>query len=358
LTGAVAEHNPAEGLMIIEQLTQGGKDTRQILQGWMSHYRNLLMTKFIKNPEDVLNMSVENIQRIREQSEMLSLTEINRAIIELSATIVQSRNSTKPRVLLEICMVKLATDISDGPVVIKQAIGQVAPVAVGGASPRAQETAAKEPSQISLQPQKAQQQMPAQQQPAKAKSAEPDDWELSMQRFNQQEIREQLEEDDFVPVFPSTGGGAGSIIGQAAQGESPKPKPTTLATPQAEPKPLATESGAETQAQNQAQNQNITGIWTAFLEDGEQTIGGMFGMVRNGAKPINITETEFIITAKGMAKAFIEKNKSKLEDMLEKYTGQRKLLKIVSETQEEEKKGIQEIAVKAEAFLGIKVDIE
>ncbi len=46
LTEAVREHDPAWGLTIIHELISEGKDPRQILQGWMSHYRDLLMTKF------------------------------------------------------------------------------------------------------------------------------------------------------------------------------------------------------------------------------------------------------------------------------------------------------------------------
>jgi DNA polymerase-3 subunit gamma/tau len=113
LTEAVATHNPAEGLLLVDQILAGGKDAREILKGWMAHYRNLMMTKFIKNPEDLLNMSTENIERIREQSGRLDLPEINYAIIELSAIIAESRWSGQPRILLEMALIKLATRGTD-----------------------------------------------------------------------------------------------------------------------------------------------------------------------------------------------------------------------------------------------------
>jgi len=109
LTEAVATHNPAEGLLLVDQILASGKDAREILKGWMAHYRNLMMTKFIKNPEDLLNMSTENIERIREQSNRLDLPEINHAILELSAIIAESRWSGQPRILLEMALIKLAT---------------------------------------------------------------------------------------------------------------------------------------------------------------------------------------------------------------------------------------------------------
>ncbi len=127
LTEAVATHNPAEGLLIVDQILVGGKDAREVLKGWMAHYRNLMMTKFIKNPEDMLNMSTENIDRIREQSGRLDLPEINYAILELSSIIAESRWSGQPRILLEMALIKLATRGADSqgiqtkPLITKQA---------------------------------------------------------------------------------------------------------------------------------------------------------------------------------------------------------------------------------------------
>jgi len=109
LTETVATRNPAEGLLLIDQILAGGKDAREVLKGWMAHYRNLMMTKFIKNPEDLLNMSTENIDRIREQSGRLDLPEINNAILELSGIIAESKWSGQPRILLEMALIKLAT---------------------------------------------------------------------------------------------------------------------------------------------------------------------------------------------------------------------------------------------------------
>ena len=127
LTDAVAAHNPAEGLLLVDRILAGGKDAREILKGWMAHYRNLMMTKFIKNPEDMLNMSTENIGRIREQSGRLDLSEINQAILELSAIIAESRWSGQPRILLEMALIKLATLGAD-PQILHQAV-QVKPTA-------------------------------------------------------------------------------------------------------------------------------------------------------------------------------------------------------------------------------------
>ena len=67
---------------------------KRLMKDWMSHYRNLLITKYIKNAEDMLNMSSENIEKLRDQSDRISLDEINNGIVTLSRTINDARYST------------------------------------------------------------------------------------------------------------------------------------------------------------------------------------------------------------------------------------------------------------------------
>ena len=111
LTELVSLKKVAEALVLLDGALADGKDVKQMMKDWTSHYRNLLITKFIKNPEDILNMSAENIQRIQDQSHHISLEEINDAIIRLSKTINDARWSTQPRILLELAIVAIATDL-------------------------------------------------------------------------------------------------------------------------------------------------------------------------------------------------------------------------------------------------------
>lgn len=109
MTDFVKTHNVSDALLLLNKVLENGKDVRQFMKDWVSHFRSLLMTKFIKNPEELLNMSSENVERIRYQSEQLDLSVINDSIIELSKTLVDAKWSTQPRILLELCIVRLAT---------------------------------------------------------------------------------------------------------------------------------------------------------------------------------------------------------------------------------------------------------
>ncbi len=119
LTELVSLKKVAEALVLLDGVLADGKDVKQLMKDWTAHYRNLMITKFIKSPEDMLNMSTENIRRIQEQSMHISLEEINDAIIRLSKTINDARWSTQPRILLELAIVSIASGLDENVALIR-----------------------------------------------------------------------------------------------------------------------------------------------------------------------------------------------------------------------------------------------
>lgn len=111
LTEKVALGDVAAALLVLDEALSEGKDVKQLMKDWMSHYRNLLITKYIKNPEDMLNMSTENVNKLVDQSNQVPLEEINNGILTLSRTINDARYSSQPRVLLELAIVTIATGL-------------------------------------------------------------------------------------------------------------------------------------------------------------------------------------------------------------------------------------------------------
>jgi len=104
-----------KALLALDKALSGGKDARQFIRDLSAHYRNLLITKFIKSPEDILNVSSENAERIKRQSEGISLADINRALVEISKTAAEAKWSTQPRILLELCVVMLSEKEPEAP---------------------------------------------------------------------------------------------------------------------------------------------------------------------------------------------------------------------------------------------------
>lgn len=110
LTDDVRCGRTSDALLLIDRVLSDGKDVRQFLSDWLSHYRSLMISRFVKDPQDMLGHSCENIDRIRAQGEYMELSDINTAVYELSKTIADAKWSTQPRILLELCAVRLSSE--------------------------------------------------------------------------------------------------------------------------------------------------------------------------------------------------------------------------------------------------------
>jgi DNA polymerase-3 subunit gamma/tau len=109
LTELVLLKKSAQALVFLNEVLEEGKDVKQIMKDWVSHYRSLLITKFVKDAEDMLNMSSENLARVKEQSNQITIDEIDFAVRRLSKTINDARWSTHPRILLELAIVAISS---------------------------------------------------------------------------------------------------------------------------------------------------------------------------------------------------------------------------------------------------------
>ena len=107
LTDLVMKADMSSALLLLDSAINSGRDVKQFMREWLAHFRNLLMAKYIQDPENALNMSLENVERVRKQSAEISTDLLNRGITELTKTISESRWSAQPRVMLEMCIVRL-----------------------------------------------------------------------------------------------------------------------------------------------------------------------------------------------------------------------------------------------------------
>lgn len=107
LTDLVMRADMSSALLLLDSAINSGRDVKQFMREWLAHFRNLLMAKYIQDPESALNMSLENVERVRKQSTEISTDLLNRGITELTKTISESRWSAQPRVMLEMCIVRL-----------------------------------------------------------------------------------------------------------------------------------------------------------------------------------------------------------------------------------------------------------
>jgi len=129
LTDAVLAGDAGKTLIYIDEIIKRGKDARQILKDWLKHLRDLMVAKYVKNPERIVGMSAENIARVSAQAEKTGPDFIERAIKLISEYINMGRYSERPRILLETAAVKLATERSSVKAVPIVPVRQEAPKA-------------------------------------------------------------------------------------------------------------------------------------------------------------------------------------------------------------------------------------
>lgn len=107
LTEATIERNIEKAMTIIEKIVYAGKDVFLFIKDLIAHYRNLLMIKVTNNPEEVLDMSLENIALIKEQGDRIRVEEIMRSIRILQEAENNAKMSKQARLYLELSIIKI-----------------------------------------------------------------------------------------------------------------------------------------------------------------------------------------------------------------------------------------------------------
>ena len=107
LTNAVIQRSVEKSIEIIEDVIYSGKDIYLFIKDLIAHYRNLLMAKVTNNPEEVLDMSEENIALIKEQSARLRAEEIMRCIRILQEAENNAKLSKQARLYCELAIIKM-----------------------------------------------------------------------------------------------------------------------------------------------------------------------------------------------------------------------------------------------------------
>lgn len=282
LTEQVSLRKVPEALLLVDRALADGKDVRGLMKDWMAHYRNLMITKFIRDPEDMLNMAAENLARIEEQSRHITMDEIRDAILRLSRTINEARWSTQPRILLELAIISIAS----------------------------------------------------------GESVESQSWQSGKQygaRTSQQartinseqEAREQTARiaQGQAQALAEAASKPGTTHGSGADRQQAETQTKSGIAGEKQELPQAPGMRDEIAPRTQAQTQSLLSsaeneaLWHAVFEEGEDGAGS-FNLIRNGTFLARVSETEFEVVAKtSFAKRFAEQKRGQLESIMERKLG-------------------------------------
>ncbi|KYH31149.1 DNA polymerase III subunit tau [Clostridium tepidiprofundi DSM 19306] len=107
LTEAIIDRNIEQSIKTIDDIVYSGKDINLFIKDIINHMRNLMMVKISNKPEEILDMSSENIEILKEQASKIRTEEIMRNIRILQEAEEQSKWSKQSRIYLELAVIKM-----------------------------------------------------------------------------------------------------------------------------------------------------------------------------------------------------------------------------------------------------------
>ena len=96
-------------LDVVEELVMQGRELSQLSADFTWYLRNLLLVKTSDNIEDVLDVSTENMEQLKEEAQIVEMDMLFRYIRIFSELSGQLKYATQKRVMLEVALIKLCT---------------------------------------------------------------------------------------------------------------------------------------------------------------------------------------------------------------------------------------------------------
>ena len=106
-SGAVLQEKPDEVFPLVEKIIESGYDLRFLYKELVQHFRNLLLVKSVKNPQDLLPLNEEDMKLLKEEAKKASQEELLRYLVALQHGEQGLKFSSHPRIYLETFLVKL-----------------------------------------------------------------------------------------------------------------------------------------------------------------------------------------------------------------------------------------------------------
>ena len=139
LADCILQKNASKALEIINGLYNDSCDMERLLTELTSHFRNLMISKAVKDFEKMLICSQNEIEIIRRQSESTTLAVIMSCIDVLTSSAADMKQGANRRTVAELCVIRLCTPSLDAD--INSLIRRVSELekAVSNAAPAAEE---------------------------------------------------------------------------------------------------------------------------------------------------------------------------------------------------------------------------
>ncbi len=103
----VLDRNVTGCVELLEEIVMQGREMTQFVTDFTWYLRNLMLVQSSDNLEDVIDMSSDNLARLKEEAQMVDVDRVVRYIRIFSELSGQIRYAAQKRILVEIALIKL-----------------------------------------------------------------------------------------------------------------------------------------------------------------------------------------------------------------------------------------------------------
>ena len=109
MTEGICKKDAKAIMDLVEEIILQGRDVGQFVTELIVHFRNLLVAATISNPMEILDMSKENLEELKDQANHISPEELIYLIQSFSELQGNLKYSSNERILLEVMLIKLCS---------------------------------------------------------------------------------------------------------------------------------------------------------------------------------------------------------------------------------------------------------
>ncbi len=150
LADAIIAGDAARCLVAAGRAVDEGRDVRQLLRGLVEQFRDLLVVAVVAEPQGILETSDARLASLRAQSARINPAAVTQKIRLLAAAEAEARQTTQPRIVLEMALLRAARPEMDPS--LEGLAARVAALEHGGASPRDAAGAPPAPTPVEAPP--------------------------------------------------------------------------------------------------------------------------------------------------------------------------------------------------------------
>ncbi len=107
LADAVIQSDPSDALQVLNRLNENSVDFARLCEQFVGHWRNLMLMKTVRSPDDLIQGTPEDLEHLREQVKGVSLPQILSAIDLLQETMGKISRTAFKRTEFEMALIRL-----------------------------------------------------------------------------------------------------------------------------------------------------------------------------------------------------------------------------------------------------------